>query len=81
MPDVLRSCTMDETHQHYWDHCTETLQWLCGQPCTWKEYSSLHPFVPREQALGYHHLLDELEELLCEITGYDEICFQPNRSA
>ena len=50
------------------------------QPCTWKEYSSLHPFVPREQALGYHHLLDELEELLCEITGYDEISFQPNRS-
>ncbi|XP_070195891.1 glycine dehydrogenase (decarboxylating), mitochondrial-like isoform X2 [Littorina saxatilis] len=50
-------------------------------PCTWKEFSSLHPFVPREQALGYHHLLDELEQLLCEITGYDEICFQPNSGA
>ena len=55
-------------------------EYLSLQPCTWKEYSSLHPFVPREQALGYHYLLDELEELLCEITGYDEISFQPNRS-
>ncbi|KAL8597834.1 hypothetical protein ACOMHN_061367 [Nucella lapillus] len=50
-------------------------------PCTWKEYANLHPFIPREQALGYHHLVDELEELLCEITGYDEISFQPNSGA
>ncbi|KAK7476050.1 hypothetical protein BaRGS_00032677, partial [Batillaria attramentaria] len=50
-------------------------------PCTWKEYTSIHPFAPREQPLGYHELLDELEVLLCEITGYDEISFQPNSGA
>lgn len=50
-------------------------------PCTWKEYTNVHPFAPREQPLGYHELLDELEVLLCEITGYDEISFQPNSGA
>lgn len=50
-------------------------------PCTWKEFTSIHPFAPREQPLGYHEMFDELEELLCEITGYDEISFQPNSGA
>ncbi|XP_078657533.1 glycine dehydrogenase (decarboxylating), mitochondrial-like isoform X7 [Branchiostoma floridae x Branchiostoma belcheri] len=50
-------------------------------PCSWPEFSSLHPFVPEDQAAGYREMLRELEEDLCEITGYDSISFQPNSGA
>lgn len=50
-------------------------------PCSWPEFASLHPFVPKEQAKGYHIMLEELEKDLCEITGYDRISFQPNSGA
>ncbi|BFZ16730.1 hypothetical protein BsWGS_19769 [Bradybaena similaris] len=49
--------------------------------CSWPEFASLHPFVPNEQAAGYHRMLKELEKDLCEITGYDRISFQPNSGA
>jgi len=41
--------------------------------------SSIHPFVPEDQANGYIQLLKELEHDLCELTGYDRVSFQPNR--
>uniref|UniRef100_A0A2C9JQZ7 Glycine cleavage system P protein n=1 Tax=Biomphalaria glabrata TaxID=6526 RepID=A0A2C9JQZ7_BIOGL len=50
-------------------------------PCSWPEFAGLHPFVPKEQAKGYHQMLNELEKDLCEITGYDRISFQPNSGA
>jgi glycine dehydrogenase len=50
-------------------------------PITWPEFSSLHPFAPAEQAQGYFELFDELERALCEITGYDAFCLQPNSGA
>jgi glycine dehydrogenase len=50
-------------------------------PLTWPEFSSLHPFVPREQAAGYHALFARLEKWLCDITGYDAISLQPNSGA
>jgi glycine dehydrogenase len=49
------------------------------QPCSWKEFANIHPFVPLEQTLGYKQMFEELEKDLCEITGYDKISFQPNR--
>jgi glycine dehydrogenase len=54
---------------------------LCEQfkPCSWPEFNSIHPFVPKEQAKGYQQMMDELASDLCEITGYDKISFQPNR--
>lgn len=48
-------------------------------PCSFKEFTDLHPFVPKEQAQGYQLMFTELEKDLCEITGYDKISFQPNR--
>ncbi|XP_030775040.1 glycine dehydrogenase (decarboxylating), mitochondrial [Rhinopithecus roxellana] len=48
-------------------------------PITWKEFANVHPFVPLDQAQGYQQLFRELEKDLCELTGYDQICFQPNR--
>ncbi|MHB0768503.1 aminomethyl-transferring glycine dehydrogenase [Bradyrhizobium sp. 5.13L] len=50
-------------------------------PLTWPEFASLHPFVPREQAAGYHALFARLEKWLCDITGYDAISLQPNSGA
>ncbi|WGD56603.1 aminomethyl-transferring glycine dehydrogenase [Bradyrhizobium sp. CB1650] len=50
-------------------------------PLTWPEFGSLHPFVPREQAAGYHALFARLEKWLCDITGYDAISLQPNSGA
>ncbi|NIB40203.1 aminomethyl-transferring glycine dehydrogenase [Pseudomaricurvus alkylphenolicus] len=47
-------------------------------PVTWPEFSSMHPFVPTEQAEGYRQLDRELNRMLCEATGYDDISFQPN---
>ncbi|WP_054303173.1 aminomethyl-transferring glycine dehydrogenase [Gemmobacter sp. LW-1] len=50
-------------------------------PITWPEFSSLHPFVPADQAAGYHEAISDLSEKLCEITGYDAFSMQPNSGA
>ncbi len=50
-------------------------------PVTWPEFSNLHPFVPVDQAEGYHEMIDDLNAKLCEITGYDKISQQPNSGA
>ena len=48
---------------------------------SWPEFSTIHPFVPQDQAEGYHELMDDFEEALKEITGFDAISFQPNSGA
>ncbi|MCO7571648.1 aminomethyl-transferring glycine dehydrogenase [Pseudomonas chlororaphis] len=50
-------------------------------PITWPEFANLHPFVPREQAVGYTLMIEELERWLCAITGFDAVCMQPNSGA
>lgn len=50
-------------------------------PITWPEFSEIHPFVPADQALGYQHLIEDLSQKLCAITGYDAISMQPNSGA
>ncbi|MFA5662874.1 aminomethyl-transferring glycine dehydrogenase [Castellaniella sp.] len=50
-------------------------------PVTWPEFGDMHPFVPAEQAQGYHDLISRLSDALCEITGYDRISLQPNSGA
>jgi glycine dehydrogenase len=47
-------------------------------PVTWPEFGALHPFAPPSQSGGYHTLIDELEQMLVEITGYDAVSLQPN---
>jgi len=47
-------------------------------PVTWRNFAHLHPFVPREQAAGYHQLFADLRAWLCECTGFDEVSLQPN---
>jgi glycine dehydrogenase len=50
-------------------------------PVSWNEFSLLHPFVPADQAKGYHDLIEDLNAKLCEITGYAAISMQPNSGA
>lgn len=50
-------------------------------PITWPEFNQLHPFVPAEQAKGYHAMFDELSAALAEITGFAGVSLQPNAGA
>ncbi|MGD2101635.1 MAG: aminomethyl-transferring glycine dehydrogenase [Acidimicrobiia bacterium] len=47
-------------------------------PITWPGFAGIHPYAPVEQAQGYLELIDELEEALMAITGYDAVSLQPN---
>ncbi len=47
-------------------------------PITWPEFARIHPFAPRPQTEGYRQLITELEDALCDITGYDKVSVQPN---
>ena len=40
-------------------------------PVTRRNFSAMHPFAPLEQAQGYRQLFEELEDMLCEVTGFD----------
>lgn len=50
-------------------------------PVTWEPFSSLHPFVPEDQAAGYQQIFEELEAYLCEITGFTACSLQSNSGA
>ncbi|NOX85399.1 MAG: aminomethyl-transferring glycine dehydrogenase [Chlorobi bacterium] len=50
-------------------------------PVSWPEFTDIHPFVPADQAKGYATVIEEMEKILCEITGYAAISFQPNSGA
>ena len=47
-------------------------------PMSWPEVSSLHPFVPADQSLGYREMLSLLENWLAEVTGFAGVSLQPN---
>ncbi len=50
-------------------------------PVSWREFSLLHPFCPKDQAAGYTEMIDDLSTKLCDVTGYDAISMQPNSGA
>ncbi|MGE7138960.1 aminomethyl-transferring glycine dehydrogenase [Luteibacter sp. NPDC031894] len=50
-------------------------------PVTWPEFANIHPLAPADQAQGYKQLIDELEAMLVECTGYDAVSLQPNSGA
>ncbi|MFO1516702.1 MAG: aminomethyl-transferring glycine dehydrogenase [Lysobacterales bacterium] len=50
-------------------------------PVTWPEFANVHPLAPATQALGYRQLIEELEAMLVECTGYDAVSLQPNSGA
>ena len=50
-------------------------------PVTWPELANIHPFAPRDQALGYREMFTELEAWLSNITGFAATSLQPNSGA
>ena len=50
-------------------------------PLSNPNWSSIHPFVPVEQAQGYQEMLTNLENQLTEITGFAATSLQPNSGA
>ena len=50
-------------------------------PLSWSEWNSIHPFVPVDQAKGYHEVISKLESFLSEITGFSATSLQPNSGA
>jgi glycine dehydrogenase len=50
-------------------------------PVSWQEFGGLHPFVPLEQVEGYTQIFKELENDLCEMTGFAAASLQPNSGA
>ncbi|MCB1555579.1 MAG: aminomethyl-transferring glycine dehydrogenase [Xanthomonadales bacterium] len=50
-------------------------------PVTWPEFANIHPLAPADQTTGYVQLIDELEAMLVECTGYDAVSLQPNSGA
>ena len=45
---------------------------------TWPNFSNIHPYAPLNQVKGYISLFEDLENWLCEITGFAAISLQPN---
>ena len=50
-------------------------------PLSMSNWNSIHPFVPVDQAQGYHEMLKGLEAQLNEITGFAGTSLQPNSGA
>jgi glycine dehydrogenase len=48
------------------------------EPISLPGFADLHPFAPAEDAAGYRHLVEQLEQWLAEVTGYDRVSIQPN---
>jgi len=47
-------------------------------PVTWPEFGAIHPFAPAEQMQGYREIVEDLERMLCAVTGYAAVSLQPN---
>lgn len=50
-------------------------------PVSWEAFANIHPFAPITQIAGYKQIFEELEQYLCEITGFDACSLQPNSGA
>ena len=48
------------------------------QTISYYEFNALHPFAPQYQTLGYQQMFAELEDMLCDLTGFDAFSLQPN---
>ncbi len=47
-------------------------------PITWREFAEIHPFADDSDTIGYRTMIDQLEQMLVAITGYDAVSLQPN---
>ena len=65
----LGSCTMK-----YNPRVNEVVAGLPG-------FARMHPLQPKDTAKGCHEVLDRARKVLCEITGMDDMTFQPAAGA
>ena len=50
-------------------------------PLSWIEFNGIHPFVPKNQAMGYQFMMEELKHDLAKITGFEDVSLMPNSGA
>jgi glycine dehydrogenase len=50
-------------------------------PVSWPAFSTMHPFAPSHQTIGYHEMANELSAYLCQTTGFTACSLQPNSGA
>lgn len=50
-------------------------------PLSWIEFSGIHPYVPKNQAMGYQIMMEELKSDLAQITGFADVSLMPNSGA
>ncbi|QBJ94667.1 glycine dehydrogenase (aminomethyl-transferring) [Rhodococcus sp. ABRD24] len=48
------------------------------EPITWPGFSKLHPFAPASDTPGMLQVIEDLQDWLVAITGYDAVSLQPN---
>jgi len=48
------------------------------EPISWPAFARIHPFAPADSRAGYAEMIADLEDALCEITGYAAVSLQPN---
>jgi glycine cleavage system P protein (glycine dehydrogenase) len=48
------------------------------QALSYREFSAMHPFAPLDQAQGYQQMFEELEDMLCDLSGFTAFSLQPN---
>lgn len=51
------------------------------EPLSWSHVANIHPFAPKSSIKGYLGLLDGIKQQLMDITGFDEVCLEPNSGA
>ena len=47
-------------------------------PVTWPGFAAIHPFAPLDQVPGYIEMIEGLERMLCDVTGFAAVSLQPN---
>ena len=50
-------------------------------PLSWREFTDIHPYAPKNQVEGMMQIIGELEHDLAVITGFDACSLQPNSGA
>jgi glycine dehydrogenase len=50
-------------------------------PLSWPEFSSIHPYAPADQVMGYLEVIEELSNDLSKVTGFAATSVQPNSGA
>lgn len=45
---------------------------------SWPEFANIHPFAPEADVEGYLTMIEQLQNWLADVTGYDSVSLQPN---